>query len=77
MPTADGPCRFGQYAPYLRHILDANGYKHIEILSPTSKNAYQGLGELRRPVRAHRLARAAGRRHSAEVLLKYRPYERA
>src|SRR6202142_1973886 len=19
MPTADGPCRFGQYAPYLRH----------------------------------------------------------
>ena len=27
MPTAEGPCRFGQYAPYLRHILDANGYR--------------------------------------------------
>jgi len=26
MPTADGPCRFGQYAPYLRRILEENGY---------------------------------------------------
>src|SRR5947208_15401570 len=25
MPTADGPCRFGQYATYLRHILDEAG----------------------------------------------------
>jgi len=23
MPTADGPCRFGQYAPYLKQILTA------------------------------------------------------
>ncbi len=26
MPTAEGPCRFGQYAPYLRQVLNANGY---------------------------------------------------
>src|SRR5205085_10505797 len=44
MPTAEGPCRFGQYAPYLRQILDANGYRGVEILSPTSRNAYDGLG---------------------------------
>ncbi len=44
MPTAEGPCRFGQYAPYLRRVLDANGYPHTEILSPTSQNAYAGLG---------------------------------
>jgi len=49
MPTAEGPCRFGQYAPYLRHILDANGYRSVEILSPTSQNAYQGLGSLAKP----------------------------
>jgi predicted nucleotide-binding protein (sugar kinase/HSP70/actin superfamily) len=49
MPTAEGPCRFGQYAPYLRHILDANGYENVEILSPTSKNAYDGLGSLAKP----------------------------
>src|SRR5208337_10835 len=36
MPTAQGPCRFGQYAPYLRQILDANGYRAVEILSPSS-----------------------------------------
>ena len=49
MPTAQGPCRFGQYAPYLRHILDANGYGAVEILSPSSQNAYQGLGALAKP----------------------------
>jgi predicted nucleotide-binding protein (sugar kinase/HSP70/actin superfamily) len=45
MPTAEGPCRFGQYAPYLRHVLDANGYASVAILSPTSRNAYDGLGD--------------------------------
>lgn len=49
MPTAEGPCRFGQYAPYLRHVLDTNGYNFVEILSPTSQNAYQGLGTLAKP----------------------------
>lgn len=48
MPTSDGPCRFGQYAPYLRQILDQNGYRSVEILSPTSQNGYAGLGELAR-----------------------------
>ena len=45
MPTAEGPCRFGQYAPYLRHVLDSNGYEQVTILSPTSGNAYDGLGD--------------------------------
>src|SRR5579871_1165098 len=49
MPTAQGPCRFGQYAPYLRQILDANGHESVEILSPSSQNAYDGLGELAKP----------------------------
>ena len=44
MPTADGPCRFGQYAPYLKRILQSNGYKHTAVLSPTSDNSYEGLG---------------------------------
>ena len=67
MPTAQGPCRFGQYAPYLRQILDANGYRAVEILSPTSQNAYDGLGTLAEAFRAHRLARAALRRPAAEA----------
>ena len=49
MPTAQGPCRFGQYAPYLRQVLDSSGYREVEILSPSSQNAYDGLGELAKP----------------------------
>jgi predicted nucleotide-binding protein (sugar kinase/HSP70/actin superfamily) len=49
MPTAQGPCRFGQYAPYLRQVLDSNGFQEVEILSPSSQNAYDGLGELAKP----------------------------
>jgi predicted nucleotide-binding protein (sugar kinase/HSP70/actin superfamily) len=75
MPTAEGPCRFGQYAPYLRHVLDANGYRDVEILSPTSQNAYAGLGTLAKPfVRTGWRALVA-----ADVLQKalliHRPYE--
>src|ERR1043166_8500416 len=40
MPTADGPCRFGQYATYLRHILTTAGHPEVEVISPSSKNAY-------------------------------------
>src|SRR5690242_14280175 len=49
MPTAQGPCRFGQYAPYLRQVLDSSGHQDVEILSPSSSNAYDGLGDLAKP----------------------------
>jgi predicted nucleotide-binding protein (sugar kinase/HSP70/actin superfamily) len=75
MPTAQGPCRFGQYAPYLRQILDANGYAEVEILSPTSQNAYGGLGTL-----AGAFVRTGWRALLAadllqKLLLMWRPYE--
>ena len=48
MPTAKGPCRFGQYAALNRHILDRTGHNDAIILSPSSDNAYAGLsGDLR------------------------------
>jgi predicted nucleotide-binding protein (sugar kinase/HSP70/actin superfamily) len=75
MPTAEGPCRFGQYAPYLRHVLDANGYRNVEILSPTSRNAYGGLGSLSKPfVRTGWRALLAADLLQ-KILLIYRPYE--
>lgn len=49
MPTADGPCRFGQYAPFLKKILEGIGYGDIQILSPTSKNSYSDLGSVSIP----------------------------
>ncbi len=49
MPTAEGPCRFGQYAPFLAKIVHELGYGDVQILSPTSKNAYADLGEISTP----------------------------
>lgn len=43
MPTAPGPCRFGQYALLDRIALNTIGYKDIPILSPSSTNTYMGL----------------------------------
>jgi len=75
MPTAQGPCRFGQYAPYLRHILDANGYRSVEILSPSSQNAYGGLGSLAKPfVRTGWRALLCADLQQ-KLLLMHRPYE--
>lgn len=43
MPTSFGPCRFGQYVHLHKMILERNGYKNINILSPHSYNSYSGL----------------------------------
>ena len=75
MPTAQGPCRFGQYAPYLRHILDANGYKSVEILSPSSQNAYGGLGSLAKPFVRTGWRALLCADLLQKLLLMYRPYE--
>ncbi len=75
MPVAEGPCRFGQYAPYLRHVLREMGYDNIPIISPTSKNSYGGLAA-HAPDMIRRLWRAlvAGD-ILRKILLRTRPYE--
>lgn len=45
MPTAGGPCRFGQYKQLLEKILHEKGFDEIMILSPTSANGYEGIGD--------------------------------
>ena len=77
MPTADGPCRFGQYAPFLRKVLRDAGYGNVQILSPSSQNGYEDLGDI-----ANLFLRVGWRAlvcgdtlHRA--LLKTRPYETA
>lgn len=78
MPTADGPCRFGQYAPFLRKVLNEAGYGHVQVLSPTSQNGYADLGaEIATPFlrMAWRALVCADTLHRA--LLKTRPYETA
>lgn len=75
MPTAEGPCRFGQYAPFLGKILREAGYGDVKILSPTSANGYADLGNVSRPfLRAGWRALVCGDILN-RVLLKTRPYE--
>ena len=75
MPTADGPCRFGQYAPFLRHILVGAGYEQVQVLSPTSKNGYEGLGKLATPFFRTGWRMLVAADVLQKLLLKTRPYE--
>ncbi len=43
MPTAEGPCRFGQYCTLDRIILEELGWDPVHILSWSSTNTYAGL----------------------------------
>jgi len=40
MPSASGPCRFGQYHMYQRQVLDELGYSDIPLISPNSRSGY-------------------------------------
>ena len=74
LPTAGGPCRFGQYQGILGKILKEKGFKEAMIVSPTSSDGYEGFGES-----AQELIRTFW--HSVltsdivrKMHLKYRPY---
>jgi predicted nucleotide-binding protein (sugar kinase/HSP70/actin superfamily) len=75
MPLAPGPCRYGQYAPFLRRVLDSVGAAAAMIVSPTSAGGYQELG-----VETRGLQRALWRSLVVadilrKALLRVRPYE--
>ena len=44
MPTANGPCRFGQYEILLNDLLEKKGLPEVMVVSPTSANGYDGVG---------------------------------
>lgn len=43
MPTACGPCRFGQYRTLQRLALDRAGFASVPIVSPGARDTYFGL----------------------------------
>jgi predicted nucleotide-binding protein (sugar kinase/HSP70/actin superfamily) len=75
MPTAQGPCRFGQYSSYLRHVLDANGFRDAEVLAPSSNNAYGGLGDAAAPFLRTGWRALLAADILQKLLLQYRPHE--
>jgi predicted nucleotide-binding protein (sugar kinase/HSP70/actin superfamily) len=46
MASASGPCRFGQYAPFLEKVLAGLGYSEVKVLSPQDVGGYADLSEL-------------------------------
>jgi predicted nucleotide-binding protein (sugar kinase/HSP70/actin superfamily) len=75
MPTSDGPCRFGQYGPYIKGVLEEMGYGGVTVISPTCEDGYSGIGE-----HADELLRTAwramiGGELLTKLLLRTRPYE--
>jgi predicted nucleotide-binding protein (sugar kinase/HSP70/actin superfamily) len=77
MPMANGPCRFGQYAPYLRGVLDRNGFQQVKILSPNCDDGYASLGSLARPFMRTAWRAAVAGDILEKLLLMARPYETA
>ena len=73
--TGQGPCRFGQYAPYFQSVFGSLGYPDITLVSPSFENGYADYGES-----SSLFVRSAWRGVvSADILLKLllrtRPYE--
>jgi len=44
MPTASGPCRFGQYAIFMEDLIRKLEIPDVALFSLTSENSYGGLG---------------------------------
>ncbi len=75
MGTTDGPCRFGQYAPFLRKVLREQGYGDVVVLSPHGEHGYSDFEDFDTA-----FVRAAWRAVvAADILRKFllqtRPYE--
>ena len=44
-PTANGPCRFGQYQDFMRDLVKKQKIKNVTFLSTSSADGYGGLGQ--------------------------------
>jgi len=74
MPTAGGPCRFGQYAPFLRQVLDENGYPDTAVVSTNADGSYGDLGVGPQFIRSGWRALVAGD-ILRKLTLLHRPHE--
>ncbi len=73
MPTACGPCRFGQYAKLDKIIFGKLGWSDVQIMSPSAENAYEGVPEAARQRMWHAIVIGDILRKLAH---RVRPYEK-
>jgi predicted nucleotide-binding protein (sugar kinase/HSP70/actin superfamily) len=75
MPTALGPCRFGQYNVLMRHILKEQGMGAVEIAAPSAENSYHGFGDRPREFRMQTWKGIVVLDLLQQLLHRHRPYE--
>ncbi|NIY07562.1 MAG: hypothetical protein GWN02_04470 [Gemmatimonadetes bacterium] len=75
LPTACGPCRFGQYSMLLRDLLDEKGLGEVVVSSPSTTNSFQGFGERPRQLRQLAWQGLVAIDLLIRLLLENRPYE--
>ncbi|MBW2465967.1 MAG: activase, partial [Deltaproteobacteria bacterium] len=45
MPSAEGPCRFGQYNVFSSRVIAKHRIRDVAVMSPSSTKGYRGLGD--------------------------------
>jgi len=76
MPTAGGPCRFGQYHHLHKQLLENLGYGDVPIYSPNSEDSYGEFPETNGNFRRIAWRGFVATDYLQKFLLKSRPYER-
>ncbi len=75
MPTSDGPCRFGQYSPYLKKVLQDRNCHDAMIFSTSCETDYDVIGEQRTELTRTFWRGIVCTDILRKLLLKTRPYE--
>jgi predicted nucleotide-binding protein (sugar kinase/HSP70/actin superfamily) len=75
MGTTDGPCRFGQYAPFLRKVLHEQGYGDIQVLSPHGEHGYSDFQDFDTAFVRTAWRAVVSADILRKLLLQTRPYE--
>ncbi len=75
MPGSNGPCRFGQYVHYMKHVMKSAGYEEVLFISPSCEDGYESfeayIGMIQKPAWTAIVASDILRK----LLLMFRPYE--
>jgi predicted nucleotide-binding protein (sugar kinase/HSP70/actin superfamily) len=75
MPTANGPCRFGQYMQLVRRTFDDLGYDDVPIMTITSNDGYSSIGAYSQDLVRTGWRAVVAQDALMKMVLKTRPYE--
>ena len=75
LPSADGPCRLGQYGPALAQALESRGCGAVQLLAPSDRNGFLDLGGLPDGFRRQLWHAVVATDLLHAALLRTRPYE--